>query len=355
MLNKPAEGGILEKSEQAGNISMSRYDHLHRHEPDTGASSAYYSMTDGYPLPQKVGSYRLLRELARGSSSKIYLGEHECSRAQVAVKLLNQPWDKEEVAKFLVQAAILSHLRHPNIVQVLDFGTQGEIAFLVMDYAPHGTLRQRHPRGSIVPLEQVISYVKQVAAALNHVHRHRLIHQDVKPHNMLVGPHDEIMLGDFGTAVIAEDFEGSQQTLHDFEGTILYAAPEQLQGKPRFCSDQYALAVVVYEWLSGTCPFTGNLNEVVHQHLFTPPPPLSKQQGAVPPEVAEVVYKALAKQPTKRFPSTIVFASALEKAAQMKQTEPIRHPELVKLRFRMQKRNRHQFISPLPFSEEMPL
>src|SRR5437899_9959492 len=124
-----------------------------------------------------------------------------------------------------------------------------------MDYAPNDTLRHRHPRGTRLPSAVFLPYVKQVASALQYAHDQKVIHRDVKPENMLLGRNDEVLLSDFGIAVVNQTSRSTtQQTVI---GTVNYTAPEQLQGKPRYASDQYALGAVIYEWLCGSAPFTG--------------------------------------------------------------------------------------------------
>jgi serine/threonine protein kinase len=115
------------------------------------------------------------------------------------------------------------------------FGTEDKTPFLVMDYAPNGTLRQLHPKGTSLPLELIISYVKQIAAALQFAHNEKIIHRDVKPENMLVGARQEILLSDFGIALIAQS--SRYQSMMDIAGTIAYMAPEQIQAHPRPASD----------------------------------------------------------------------------------------------------------------------
>src|SRR6202007_2863759 len=138
-------------------------------------------------------------------------------------------------------------LVHPHIIRVLDFDVKDGIPFLVMDYAPNGSLRRIHPKGIPLPLPTVISYVKQLADALQYAHDQKLIHRDVKPENMLIGRNDEILLSDFGLAMVT--YNSSQESPRDSSGTIAYMAPKQARGNPRPASDQYALAVSVYEWL----------------------------------------------------------------------------------------------------------
>jgi serine/threonine protein kinase len=118
-----------------------------------------------------------------------------------------------------------------------------------VDYAPNGSLRRHYPKGTAVPLAQIISSVKQVASALQYAHDHKFIHRDVKPENMLVGRHEEILLSDFGLAALAHS--SASLSTQEAIGTLPYMAPEQIEGHPRPASDQYALGVVVYEWLAG--------------------------------------------------------------------------------------------------------
>ena len=160
-------------------------------------------------------------------------------------------------------------LEHPHIVQILDFGVEGKIPYFVMDYAPNGTLRQRYPKGTRLQMASIIQYVEQVAEALQYAHSRKLIHRDIKPENMLIGSNEEILLSDFGIAVLAQS--SHDQAMQKAVGTISYMAPEQIQGKPQLASDQYALGIVVYEWLCGERPFRGSFTEIASQHIFTAP------------------------------------------------------------------------------------
>ena len=167
----------------------------------------------------------------------MYLGEHVYLKTQAAVKVLHVRLTNE-IKTFLDEARTIASLRHPHIVRVLDFGVDGSTPFLVMDYAANGTLRQRCPQGTRQPLLSILPHLKQAAMALQYGHDGRLIHRDVKPENMLVGLNNEILLSDFGIAVIAQSTRyGSTQ---EVAGTIAYMAPEQIQGKPQPASDQYA-------------------------------------------------------------------------------------------------------------------
>ncbi len=264
-------------------------------------------------IGQRLGNYRLVRLLGKGGFAEVYLGEHVRLGTYAAVKVLyTRLASAEEVAGFQKEAQTIAHLEHPHIVRVFDFDVVNDTPFLVMSYAAGGTLRQRHRKGIALPLPTIISYVKQVADALQYAHDQRLIHRDIKPENMLVGGRDEVLLSDFGIATVAQSsrYQGAQ----DMAGTIAYMAPEQIQAHPRPASDQYSLGIVVYEWLSGDRPFHGAFTEIAIKHSVVPPPSLREKMPTISPEVEQVVMTALAKDPKQRFGNVRAFANALEQA-----------------------------------------
>jgi eukaryotic-like serine/threonine-protein kinase len=188
-----------------------------------------------------------------------------------------------------------------------------------MNYAPGGTLHERYRRGQRLPLSTIAKNIKEVAEALQYAHDKRLIHRDVKPANLLLNRHREILLSDFGIAVLAHSSR-SQRT-EEIVGTISYMAPEQIHGKPCKASDQYALGVIAYEWLTGYRPFSGSFVEIAAQHCMVDPPPLNAARLHIPYEVEVAVLRALAKRPEKRFESVQAFATAFERATQMTKSE----------------------------------
>ncbi len=264
-----------------------------------------------------LGNYRLIRLLGSGGFAEVYLGEHIHLGTQAAIKVLStQLVTAGEVEKFRQEARTIATLVHPNIVRVFDFNVEEGVPYLVMDYAPDGSLRQNLPQGVPLPLETILPLVRQVASALQYAHDQRLVHRDVKPENMLLGRQKEVLLSDFGTALTAQTT--TEQSTQGVAGTAGYMAPEQLQGHPRPASDQYALGIVVYEWLTGERPFKGNYIEVASQHVLAPPPPVRQKVPGVLPMVEQVVLTALAKDPKSRFASVRAFAAALEQAAAQK-------------------------------------
>lgn len=264
---------------------------------------------------QQIGNYRLVRLLGQGGFAQVYLGEHVYLKTQAAIKILSVELENDGRRQFLDEAQTIARLVHPNIIRILDFGVEGNsnTPYLVMDYAPGGTIRQRYPKGTQLPLGTVVPYVKQIASALHYAHSQHVIHRDVKPGNILLNQANNIFLSDFGIATIAHN-TASQRTDDLIIGTVAYMAPEQIQGKPRPASDQYALGIVVYEWLCGDRPFLGSFTEIVAQQMSAAPRPLRERLPTISPDVQEVVMIAMAKNPGERFSSVEVFAQALEQA-----------------------------------------
>ena len=259
-------------------------------------------------IGRQLGNYRLVRLLGRGSFADVYLGEHIHLNTLAAIKVLDMRLTNDDMGDFLKEARTIARLKHPSIIQILEFGVENTSPFLVMDYAPNGTLHARFPKGNRLLAEDIQPYVMQVASALQHAHDEKLIHRDIKPENILLGSNDEVLLTDFGIAVVAHS--SRTQSMQGVAGTVAYMAPEQLQGRPVKASDQYALAAVMYEWLSGSSLFSGSFVEVATQHTLTSPPPLRERIPTISPMVESAILKALAKDPAQRFASVQEFAHA---------------------------------------------
>jgi outer membrane protein assembly factor BamB/serine/threonine protein kinase len=266
-------------------------------------------------IGQIVGDYRLLRWLGGGGFGNVYLAEQVHGGQKVAVKMLQIRLSKPDDLRAFINETRTIRLRHPHIMPLLDFGLSREdTPFLVMEYASNGTLRDSHPKGARVPLPTAVEYATQVASALQYAHEHQLVHRDVKPENMLVRSDGTILLSDFGIATAAHSTY-SISTKQEMVGTVPYMAPEQLAGKPRAASDQYGLAVVIYEWLARRTPFQGTAIEIAMQHATQEPPSLVIQAPEVSREVETILFKALAKDYRERFASMQEFINTLQHAS----------------------------------------
>jgi serine/threonine protein kinase len=258
---------------------------------------------------QRFGNYQLIRLLGESASAQVYLGEHVLLKTQDTIKVLRGPIEDEKIELFRSTASSIAKMEHPCIARLLDFGVEKNIPFLVTEYAPNGTLRQKHPAGTPLPLALTVRYVQQVAEALEYAHKQRIIHRDVKPENMLLGHKNEVLLSDFAIPIVSH--QAYSATTQESVESIWYIAPEQLRRKPHPSSDQYALAVVAYEWLTGRLPFQGTFLEVAQQHLEVPPPPMREPGSAFSADVERVIRRGLEKHWQMRYASARHFANAL--------------------------------------------
>jgi WD40 repeat protein len=277
---------------------------------------------------QQFSTYHLTRLRERTAFTEIYTAEQEQGETeqeqdeaapQVDFKALRPELSTQERELFLDAAQALLALTHPNITRVLEVGqaTSGENSFpyLVVEHISDQTLRQLHPIGASLAPATILAYVKPVADALYYAHQQNFVHGDVKPGNMFVGTEQKITLSDFSTGLLS-------RLTDTVTGTIAYVAPEQLQEQPLPASDQYALGIIVYEWLTGELPFSGSVSEISNQHLQTPPPSLRAKIPALSQALEDAVLTALAKEPEQRFASVLDFANALETALAEAQEQP---------------------------------
>jgi WD40 repeat protein len=276
-------------------------------------------------MGQQIGNYRLLRQLGIGGFASVYQGQHiRISTQHAAIKILHL--SDVDVQKFQQEAETTAALVHPNIIRLFDFDIAEkapfhETPFLVMDYAPGGSLRTRHTQKTQIPLSTVVEYIKVLASALQFAHDKNIIHRDIKPDNILIGSLGELRLSDFGIAVLSQTGRTTLSPAYGTDGTPFYMAPEQCLGKPEKASDQYALAIMAYEWLCGHPPFTvGTAINIQFQHAFEPVPPLRHELTQLPEVIEQVILTALAKDPKQRYDSMLAFAQALEHAFAQSQT-----------------------------------
>src|SRR5260370_6697640 len=176
---------------------------------------------------QQLGNYRLIRLLSEGSYAGVYLGEHIHLNTLAAIKVLHTQLDSRDLEEFRKEAQIVARLRHPNIVSIHDFDVKDGTPFLVMDYAPNGTLRQCHPKDSLLSPTTILQYLNQMGEALHYAPTDHLIHRDIKPENMLIEERDKILLSDFGIPTVA-----NPQTSLEVQRTISNTPPQQFCSTP---------------------------------------------------------------------------------------------------------------------------
>jgi serine/threonine-protein kinase len=257
--------------------------------------------------------YRVTREINRGGMGTIFEAEDMKHRRSVAIKVLN-PELSEVIGtrRFQAEVEMAARLMHPHIVPLHDSGEAQGLLYYVMPLVTGESLRQRLVREKQLPLEDAVRIAREVADALHYAHGQGLVHRDVKPENIVLSSGHALVL-DFGVAQsTGTGAEAATRTLAVL-GTPLYMSPEQSSGgvvDPR--SDQYSLACVLYEMLAGQTPFTGGTSDSIGlQHRTVEPRPVTAIRPSVPPPVAAVLSRALAKAPADRYPNAAQFGEAL--------------------------------------------
>ena len=258
--------------------------------------------------------YVVGREVGHGAMATVYLARDVKHDREVAVKVMRP----EVVAvlgatRFLQEIRIAAHLQHPHIVPLFDSGAVDDVLFYVMPYIEGESLRRRLDREQQLPLTEVVAITAAVAGALDYAHRHDVVHRDIKPENILL--HDgHPMVADFGVALAVSTAGGTRLTETGVSlGTPAYMSPEQAAADPHIDgrSDQYSLACVSYEMLSGETPFTGPTSQaIIAKQLAGTIPRLTTVRN-VPDAVERAITQALAKAPADRFPTVRAFADAL--------------------------------------------
>lgn len=298
-----------------------------REVEETGARSTASGSSD--LIGRTLGGYRVVSPIGQGGMAEVFKGYQPNLDRYVALKILSPRFaaDNEFYERFQREAAAVARLHHPNIVQVYDFGTVDRLTYMVMEYIPGPTLKERvrtlRGRSEHLSRGEVLSVTRQIASALDHAHANGLIHRDIKPANILLrsnefDPHNPqeayAVLTDFGVVKMLEGvkFTATGMTM----GTPDYMSPEQARGDDvGRASDIYALGVVVYEMLVGQLPFSADTPlAVLLKHMNDAPPKPHTVSPQLPVAVDLVLERALAKQPHERFATASEFAAALERA-----------------------------------------
>jgi len=194
-------------------------------------------------LNQHFGDYQLIRLLGEGGFAEVYEARQVHLGTSVAIKILKDAFTPAQIEALRQEALIVSRLDHPHVVRLLNFSIERGIPYIVMSYAPGGSLDKQSPRGTTLALPTTIAYVRQIAAGLQCAHDQRILHRDLKPANFLLTQDGRVQVADFGIALMAQN--STSYTKQEVAGTWSYMAPEQFQGKAVVASDQYSLGIVV--------------------------------------------------------------------------------------------------------------
>jgi serine/threonine protein kinase len=277
-------------------------------------------------IGKQLGTCVLEQLLGAGGMGTVYLAQQQRPARTVAIKVLRTDElssineRQEFLTRFRREADVIAQLDHVNILPIYEYGEQDGLAYLVMPYLTGGSLRDLLARNGPLSLTLALSYIEQVAAALQYAHEHRIVHRDIKPANILFHSDGRLVLADFGIArIIRNPNEPVEATLtgpSHFIGSVDYMSPEMVNGTlVDHRTDIYELGIVLFQMLAGRVPFQGTTPFIIAaQHLREQPPSLSLLKPAIPPAVDAVVHKALAKEPDARYDSAQEMAQALRAA-----------------------------------------
>lgn len=277
-------------------------------------------------LPEKIGKYEIRGVAGRGSMGVVYVGHDPFVDRKVAVKVCHETANDAELSPlarkmFFNEARAAGSLDHPNILKVYDAGEADGRPFMVMEFVDNAdTLRSHCTRATLLPVERICELMRQAAEALHYAHSHGVLHRDIKPANLMLARGGSLKIVDFG---IAQRIQADQTQVLGWFGSPQYMSPEQARDEqltPQ--SDLFSLGAVMYELLCGQHAFVAKgISGLVSKILNEQPEPIEKLRPDVPPRVAHIVEKALAKDPRERFATGADMAAELAAAL-----EEIRSP-----------------------------
>jgi serine/threonine protein kinase len=279
--------------------------------------------------PDKIGKYDLVRQIGRGASSTVYLGNDPFTQRQVAIKiaspeiLKNPEKGKLYTHLFLNEASLVGKLSHPHIVQIYDAVVAESLCYIVMEYVPGGTLENYATADTLLPIERVVEIIFKCTRALDFAFRIGITHRDIKPANILYSGDSadsgEIKISDFGAAII----DSPDRTQVSGIGSPAYMSPQQVKEQPLdHQTDIYSLGVVMYQLLTGQLPFQASTNyNIIYQIINTEPTRPSAIRSQIPAVLDQIVARAMSKETQDRYPNWEEFAHDLAQAFRNKQLQ----------------------------------
>ena len=275
-------------------------------------------------IGKSIGNrYQIEEVLGSGGMSTVFKATDPNLKRVVAVKIIHphMSMDADFVRRFEEEAASVGQLRHPNIVQVHDFNHDGDAYYMVLEFVPGESLAERLTRlgadGRKMGNPEVIRYAGQICEAVDYAHQRGLIHRDLKPANVMLDVHGNAILMDFGIAKIVG---GTRHTATGAViGTAMYMSPEQIKGvEIDRRSDIYSLGVMLFEMVSGRPPFQADsAMTLMMMHVNDPVPDLRQLRPDLPMGLVQVIEKALAKDPNRRYQTAGEMAAALGNALEI--------------------------------------
>jgi serine/threonine protein kinase len=273
----------------------------------------------GQKNKRTIGRYEILKKVGQGSKGAVYLGRDPYIERQVAVKTYRLPdnigsGELEQYQKrFFVEAQSAGSLMHPNIVTIYDAGLHQDFCYITMEYIDGSTLEKFCDPNNLLPLEKVLKSVFSVCKGLEYAHQNEVIHRDIKPSNIMLNSAGQVKITDFSIAYIKR---GHSTLVKGLFGSPSYMSPEQVkEERIKENSDLFSLGSVLYELLTGKEAFGGESDySIMYRIVNEDPPDILESRPGLPKIIGQILSKALAKNPSKRYQSSIDFAYDLRLA-----------------------------------------
>ncbi len=267
-------------------------------------------------IGKTIGRYQIVQELGKGGFATVYQGWDPALERHVAIKVLHPELTRDDAAlkRFQREAVAVARLRHANIIIVYEFGEEAGSAYIVMEFVEGDTLKGR--LGKALPVDEAVRITSDIASALEYAHARGVVHRDIKPANILMNREGQVVLADFGIALLAQT---SSSLTRGLLGTPQYMAPEQALGEAVDArSDLYALGIMLFEMLAGQVPFRGDSPlATLALQVNAPLPKVRSLNPQVPEPIEMMVERALAKDPAQRYPNAAEFRAALLEAVEV--------------------------------------
>jgi len=277
-------------------------------------------------MGRQLDEYRLETLLGQGGMARVYRGRDVRLNRQVAIKVIDKPFraDQDYTHRFEQEAQAIAQLEHPHIVRLYRYGESNGLLYMVLQYIERLRLDQLlatyRQDNTFIERPEAARIIREIGSALDYAHGRGVIHRDVKPSNIILNPHGQAILVDFGLALLTD-----RGTRGEVFGTPDYMAPEQVRSSSSVVpqSDLYALGVILYEMFTGRLPFEAEEPlDVALLHMTEPPPPPREFRPNLHPHLEGVILKALAKEPGARYPSGMALANALDRALKIAAPAP---------------------------------
>jgi len=256
--------------------------------------------------PMRIGGCEVIGKLGDGGLGTVYKAQQISMGRVVALKVLHKKWmqDEEFKKRFLLEARLAGRLSHQNLIQVFDVGRDHDQYFFAMEYVDGETVEQIIDREGPMPIDRAFDIITQVLRAVTYIWKHKIVHRDIKPGNIMVTRSGITKLADFG--FVKSKFDPLLSTEGEVLGTPDYISPEQAMGQPDidFRSDIYALGASLYHMLSGRPPFGGTSSEVMEKHIREEPCDPREHRKDIPEPAVHLVQRMMAKDPDERYSNT---------------------------------------------------